>query len=265
CCLKTGSLRSRYLSGRRLLTKLTRKLLVRLFRAIDPVDQPSPVGARGASQCHHSMDIQGESLSDFASTSFVVIGLAAGLALLYLMPSLIRHEPRRSPQLQRLRACPATGTAVGFSTAGAMAGAWPPSARPQGRPEVPVVRRVAPFAAQSSAPAPARPGVCPRGHGTPLDIPDRLRVPIYTEEFAADPHAAYAEMRERFGSLVPVWLAPGVPATLVIGYWTALKILHDPEHFPADPRVWQRDIPAECPVKPMMQWRPNALRSSGIE
>nr|WP_280502578.1 cytochrome P450 [Nocardia farcinica] len=96
-------------------------------------------------------------------------------------------------------------------------------------------------------------------------MPDSLRVAIYTEEFAADPHAAYADMRERFGSLVPVWLAPGVPATLVIGYWTALKILHDPEHFPADPRVWERDVPVECPVRPMMQWRPNALRSSGVE
>ncbi|WP_040796819.1 cytochrome P450, partial [Nocardia higoensis] len=29
--------------------------------------------------------------------------------------------------------------------------------------------------------------------------------------------------------------------------------------------AWQRDIPPECPVRPMMQWRPNALRSSGIE
>ncbi|WP_324188071.1 cytochrome P450 [Nocardia higoensis] len=75
----------------------------------------------------------------------------------------------------------------------------------------------------------------------------------------------YAQMRQRFGSLVPIWLAPDVPATLVIGYWTALKILNDPEHFPADPRTWERDIPSGCPVLPMMQWRPNALRSSGIE
>ncbi|WP_040800537.1 cytochrome P450, partial [Nocardia higoensis] len=29
--------------------------------------------------------------------------------------------------------------------------------------------------------------------------------------------------------------------------------------------AWQRDIPLECPVRPMMQWRPNALRSSGFE
>ncbi|MGN2641023.1 cytochrome P450 [Nocardia takedensis] len=70
-------------------------------------------------------------------------------------------------------------------------------------------------------------------------------------------------MRARFGSLVPVELAPGVPATLVIGYWTALRILHDPEHFPADPRQWERGIPSGCPVLPMMQWRPNALRSTG--
>jgi len=72
-------------------------------------------------------------------------------------------------------------------------------------------------------------------------------------------------MRERFGSLVPVELSPGIPATLVIGYRTALQIMHDPEHFPADPRVWQRGIPVRCPVLPMMEWRPNALRSSGIE
>ncbi len=88
---------------------------------------------------------------------------------------------------------------------------------------------------------------------------------MYTEQFATNPHAVYAQMRERFGSLVPVWLAPGVPATLVIGYRTALEILHDPDHFPADPRLWEQDIPPDCPVLPMMQWRPNALRNTGIE
>ncbi|MFD4406613.1 cytochrome P450 [Nocardia sp. NPDC058499] len=72
-------------------------------------------------------------------------------------------------------------------------------------------------------------------------------------------------MRSRYGSLVPVELAPGVPATLVIGYRTALDILNDPSRFPADPRNWQKDIPADCPVLPMMQYRPNALRTSGFE
>ncbi|WP_367947003.1 cytochrome P450 [Nocardia donostiensis] len=72
-------------------------------------------------------------------------------------------------------------------------------------------------------------------------------------------------MRDRYGALVPVELSPGVPATLVIGYREALRILHDPEHFPADPRVWERGVPAGCPVLPMMQWRPNALRTAGVQ
>ncbi|MFJ4653361.1 cytochrome P450 [Nocardia sp. NPDC088792] len=90
-------------------------------------------------------------------------------------------------------------------------------------------------------------------------------VPIYTPAFAADPHRAYREMREQYGAMAPVELAPGVPATLVLGYRTAVRILNDPEHFPADPRKWQAGVPTDCPVLPMMQWRPNALRSAGIE
>ncbi len=89
------------------------------------------------------------------------------------------------------------------------------------------------------------------------------RVPLYTPEFAADPHRAYREMRERFGALAPVELAPGIPATLVLGYRTAVRIFNDPDRFPADPRTWQEGVPADCPVLPMMQWRPNALRNAG--
>ncbi|MYR41909.1 cytochrome P450 [Streptomyces sp. SID5910] len=91
------------------------------------------------------------------------------------------------------------------------------------------------------------------------------RIALYTEEFAADPHAAYRSMRRTHGPLVPVDLAPGVPATLVIGYYQARRILNDPLHFPADPRAWEKLIPASCPVRPMMEWRPNALRSGGAE
>ncbi|WP_369690335.1 cytochrome P450 [Nocardia miyunensis] len=70
-------------------------------------------------------------------------------------------------------------------------------------------------------------------------------------------------MREQYGSLVPVQLAPGVPATLVIGYYTALRIFNDPERFPADPRGWQQNVAPDCPVLPLMQWRPNARRNDG--
>ncbi|MFB7724813.1 MULTISPECIES: cytochrome P450 [unclassified Nocardia] len=97
----------------------------------------------------------------------------------------------------------------------------------------------------------------------PTVLVDGTQFPLYAEEFAADPHGNYREMRRRYGSLVPVELAPGVSATLVIGYHDAVRILNDPEHFPADPRIWQQNIPADCPVKPMMEWYPNVLRNAG--
>ncbi|WP_342228418.1 hypothetical protein [Nocardia wallacei] len=90
-------------------------------------------------------------------------------------------------------------------------------------------------------------------------------MPLHSPEFADDPHGAYREMRRRFGSLAPVELSPGVPATLVLGYRAALSVLNDPEHFPADPRRWQQDIPADCPVLPIMEWRPTGSRNAGAE
>ncbi|WP_436976035.1 cytochrome P450 [Nocardia xishanensis] len=94
---------------------------------------------------------------------------------------------------------------------------------------------------------------------------DDDRVLLYSPEFAADPHRAYRDMRARYGSLAPVELAPGVPATLVLSYRTAVRILHDPQHFPADPRTWQSTVSADCSVLPVLEWRPNAMRSAGAE
>ncbi|WP_406274634.1 cytochrome P450 [Nocardia sp. NBC_00881] len=111
---------------------------------------------------------------------------------------------------------------------------------------------------------PTQAGTCPVGHGSPIDT-DVPRIALYSEEFAADPHHAYREMRRRYGSLVPVDLSPGIPATLVIGYHTAVRILNDPDHFPSDPRTWQQSVPGDCPILPMLEWRPNALRSAGLE
>ncbi|MVU80403.1 cytochrome P450 [Nocardia sp. ET3-3] len=72
-------------------------------------------------------------------------------------------------------------------------------------------------------------------------------------------------MREKFGPLAPVELSPGIAATLVIGYRAAVTINNDSSRFPADPREWERDIPTDCPILPMLQYRPNALRSAGQE
>lgn len=93
--------------------------------------------------------------------------------------------------------------------------------------------------------------------------PDEQRVPLWAPEIGADPHAAFAAMRAKHGALVPIDLAPGVPATLVIGYRVGLSILNDPERFPADPRAWEATVPPDCPVLPQMRWQPNAFRNSG--
>ncbi|MEV0253962.1 cytochrome P450 [Streptomyces sp. NPDC050732] len=100
---------------------------------------------------------------------------------------------------------------------------------------------------------------------TTTDAATERRTALYDAEFAADPHAAYARMRAEFGPFVPVDLVPGVPATLVVGYAQARRILNDPLRFPADPRVWEQSVPETCPVRPMMEHRPNALRSTGPE
>ncbi|MFF0488408.1 cytochrome P450 [Nocardia sp. NPDC004068] len=117
-----------------------------------------------------------------------------------------------------------------------------------------------PHSATHSAPEGA-PGGCPVAHGAAAYAEERI--PLYTQRFVDDPHAAYAEMRRRFGALAPVELAPGVPATLVIGYNTALRILNDPDHFPSDPRSWQKTVPQDSPVRPMMAWLPAARYNTG--
>lgn len=85
---------------------------------------------------------------------------------------------------------------------------------------------------------------------------------LYGTEFAADPGGVYTRLRQH-GPTAPVELAPGVPATLVIGYDTALEVLRDPATFPKDPRRWQARVPADCPVLPMMMYRPNCLVTDG--
>ncbi|MBO0878823.1 MAG: cytochrome P450 [Mycobacterium sp.] len=89
---------------------------------------------------------------------------------------------------------------------------------------------------------------------------------MYDPSFAADPHSAYAQMRSFYHpSLVPVDLAPNVPATLVIDHSTAVRILNDPDHFSSDPREWQGQgtVPADTPVLAMMAWFPAARYNNG--
>ncbi|WP_063129531.1 cytochrome P450 [Nocardia fusca] len=109
---------------------------------------------------------------------------------------------------------------------------------------------------------PGSPGGPLIAHGSPVSAGPRVR--LDTSSFAADPHRAYADMR-RHGPLVPIELSPGVPATLVIGYQVAMQILNDESHFPADPRRWEKNAPADSPMLPMLGYRQNALRTAGLE
>jgi cytochrome P450 len=102
----------------------------------------------------------------------------------------------------------------------------------------------------------------PVQQGSPTNT-DTPQVCLRSRKFAADPHSGYRDLRKRYGSLAPMELAPSVPATLVLGYHTALQILNDPDRFPSDPRSWQQRIPADSPIRPMLEWRPDALHNSG--
>ncbi|MEV0111117.1 cytochrome P450 [Nocardia sp. NPDC050799] len=100
--------------------------------------------------------------------------------------------------------------------------------------------------------------------GSPVETGTRT-VPLYTVEFAADPARFFREWRAEFGSLVPVELAPGVPATLVMGHEDALHVLQNPERFPATPSERQKNVGVECPVLPLLASAPTPARTSGVE
>ncbi|WP_251015619.1 cytochrome P450 [Streptomyces sp. ISL-99] len=114
------------------------------------------------------------------------------------------------------------------------------------------------------APGTAPPG-CPAHAGTAAA---RTAESLYGPEFAADPAATYARLRTH-GTVAPVEIAPGVHATLVTGYETALEVLRSPDRFSKDPRRWRAladgTVPADSPVVPMMMYRPNALFTDGDE
>jgi cytochrome P450 len=78
---------------------------------------------------------------------------------------------------------------------------------------------------------------------------------LYGPEFAADPESVYGRLRS-FGPVAPVELSPGVPGMLVTDYDVALEILRDQERFPRDARRWQQGIPSDCPILPIMAYRP---------
>ncbi|MEV6138194.1 cytochrome P450 [Nocardia sp. NPDC051990] len=111
----------------------------------------------------------------------------------------------------------------------------------------------------TSTPAPQT-SEFPIDHSPPVGT-SQAPVPLFGPEFAADQHGAYREMRQRFGSLVPVDI--GVAATLITEYRDALAILTREERYPTDPTAWAQQVPPECPALPSLGPRPDALHTSG--
>lgn len=92
------------------------------------------------------------------------------------------------------------------------------------------------------------------------------RCPMYDAVFATDPHQVYDRLREQ-GPAGPVELAPGVDATLVVDYKTALSVLQNTSLFIRDSRTWKAlaegRVPLDSPVLPMLAYRPNAMMTDG--
>lgn len=89
-------------------------------------------------------------------------------------------------------------------------------------------------------------------------------VPLYGPEFAADPHAFYARLRQ-YGPVAPVEIAPGVTAYLVTNYQAALELLRDTDTWSKNPSVWEKQLPEDSGLLGMLKWRPNALFNDGKE
>ncbi|AOS64220.1 cytochrome P450 [Actinoalloteichus hymeniacidonis] len=87
-------------------------------------------------------------------------------------------------------------------------------------------------------------------------------VPLYGEEFAANPTRTYDELR-KYGAVAPVELSPGLTASLVTSYGPALEVLRDSETFPKDGRTWQATAPQDSPILGMLMYRPNVYHADG--
>ncbi|WP_380280003.1 cytochrome P450 [Kitasatospora purpeofusca] len=92
--------------------------------------------------------------------------------------------------------------------------------------------------------------------------PPTAPVALHGPAFAADPQAVYRQLR-RQGPVAEVEIAPGVGALLVTDYQAALDLLRDTDTFSKDSRAWQRTVPPDSPLLPVLGYRPTALFSDG--
>ena len=106
------------------------------------------------------------------------------------------------------------------------------------------------------------PGGCPAELSHPEAL-HRLAVPVHGE-LDADLPDVLERLRQRFGPLAPVEVAPGVAVWILLGYDANRRVLQDPAEFARDPRRWRearegRATPEKVPG-PFWYFR-NALAS----
>ena len=97
-------------------------------------------------------------------------------------------------------------------------------------------------------------------------VVDRL-TPLSATTTCADPRAAYQRLRERWGTVAPVELEPGVNAWLVMGYEEIMIVARRERLYSRNPRNWrawqQQTVSPESGLGPMMFPRDNAYFYDG--
>lgn len=95
------------------------------------------------------------------------------------------------------------------------------------------------------------------------------RVPLHGTALDGPLAESYERMRREHGNVVPVEIAPGIEAWLVIGHRELLHLTRDEQYFSHDPRRWTplRDgrVPADSPLMPLVGWRPALLFADGVQ
>ena len=90
----------------------------------------------------------------------------------------------------------------------------------------------------------------------PFSLPESHRdaMSLVDERYQRDSPGLFAEMRRRHGPVVPVLMAWGVPAWLVIGYSELLQVTSDSELFARSFRRWNLGeyLPPEWPMWPLV-------------
>jgi cytochrome P450 len=103
---------------------------------------------------------------------------------------------------------------------------------------------------------------------SPADRPDPAdRVRLYGSRFHQDPAGVYAEIRQRFGPVAPIYLHSDIPAWLVLGYRELHQLSSDSQLFARNARRWNgwHLVPEGWPLLNYMTYNPSMIFKEGAE